>query len=160
MAEAYRAQEQRLVAIEEAHKAQQDQRLEDQAALIRSLQQAQRAEDKADVAEEKAVVAEQMAREAVNATGRQTLEEFVFGNRLLHQFPGKMTQDGHRIWPVEVNRLKGYCQAYGFEILKVPVTGKPWATENGYPVQALAWLAQHPTTKTQLTLVKEGMPAG
>ena len=130
-----------VAELKAQHEAHDRALIAQQAQTIQALQQSQHATD--------------MAREAVAATGRLTIEQFILGNKLLHQFPGKLDSAGRRSWPVEVDRLKGYCQAYGFEIIPIPVTGKSWPTENGYPIQALAWLCQHPTTKTQLTLVKE-----
>lgn len=113
---------------------------------------------RAERAEAKAEVAQEIAREAVAATGRMTLEAFILGNKLLPQFPGQLDKNGRRSWPTEVARLKNYCQAYGWEILPVPVVGKSWPTENAYPMQALAWLCRHPTSVQQITLVKEQPP--
>lgn len=131
---------------------------EAQLAAERAQEQAEAAQRQATRAEAKAEAAEQIAREAVAATGRMRLEEFILGNKLLPQFPGKLDKDGRRSWPTEVARLKSYCQAYGWEIIPVPVQGKPWPTENEYPIQALAWLCRHPTGATQLGLVKGHTP--
>jgi phage anti-repressor protein len=124
-----------------------------QLTAERAEAHAQAAQDQAKRAEDKAAEAEKMAREAVSATGRMTLEEFILGNKLLAQFPGKLDRNGRRSWPTEVARLKNYCQAYGWEIIPVTVYGKGWSTENQYPIQALAWLCRNPTTVTQLGLV-------
>jgi phage anti-repressor protein len=117
-------------------------------------EQAKVAQEQAQHAEKKAAEAEQIAREAVSATGRMTIEAFILGNKLLPQFPGRLDAQGRRSWPVEVARLKAYCQAHGWPIIRVEVHGKEWPEENGYPIQALAWLMRHPTGATQLGLVK------
>lgn len=115
---------------------------------------AQAAQVHAQQAEVKAEAAQEIAREAVDATGRMTLEVFILGNKLLQQFPGRLDAQGRRSWPVEGARLTNYCRAYGWEVVRVPVQGKPWPSENAYPVQALAWLCRHPVNLTQLELVK------
>jgi prophage antirepressor-like protein len=127
-------------------------RAEEQAKAAQ--EQAQVAQDQAQRAEKKAAEAEEIAREAVSATGRVTIEAFILGNKLLPQFPGRLDAKGRRSWPVEVARLKAYCQAHGWPILPVEVHGKNWPEENGYPIQALSWLMRHPTGATQLGLVK------
>jgi phage anti-repressor protein len=125
-----------------------------QLTAERAEEHAKIAQAQAERAEKRAAEAEEIAREAVSATGRMTIEAFILGNKLLPQFPGRLDAQGRRSWPVEVSRLKAYCQAHGWPILRVAVQGKEWPEENGYPIQALSWLMRHPTGATQLGLVK------
>jgi phage anti-repressor protein len=135
MAEAYRLQEQRVLVLEKAHQAQQEQRIEDQAALISLLQHAQRAETKADL--------------AIEDLHRMTVQEFILKNGLCRQFHPP-SYGGIGKW------LTDYSQRYGLRVRKAPVVGKPWDDENSYELQALgAWLDYEQRRPRQITLVKE-----
>lgn len=135
MAEAYRAQEQRLVAIEAAQRESQQQRLEDQTALIVSQQQAIDALQLATGANTKSDLALEDAH-------RMTLEEFVLKTGLVRQFPPSQYAT-YTTW------LRTFCRSYGLMIHKAPVYGKSWDEENSYPLAALAAWLRYETKKPQ-----------
>lgn len=135
MAEAYRLQEHRLLAVEAEQDASRQQRLEDQAALIASQQQAIAALQLATGADSKADLALEDAH-------RMTLEEFVLKNGLVRQFPPSHYAT-YTTW------LRTFCRSYGLSIQKAPVYGKSWDEENSYPLAALAAWLRYETKKPQ-----------
>lgn len=117
-AEAYRDLERRTTQLE----------ADAQAAATRAL-----------LAETTAAQAKVAADLALADTRHMSLEEFVIANHLLHQFP--LAE-----WSRLGKRLHDYCTLYNLPTYQVEVTGKPWATETTYPLQALGWLVRYPTT--------------
>lgn len=140
MAEAYRAQERRMLVIETAQHEQQQQFMAQQAALIESQAKAIEALTTANQAEAKADLALQEVK-------RQTVEEFILGNKLLAKFP---LSEWGRIgaW------LCNFCAMYNLEVLPVAVVGKVWSTEHSYPNAAFAaWLRYEQKRPRQIHLV-------
>ena len=112
----------------------------DEAALAR--QEAQAADARAIRAEAKADI-------ALEEVHRTTVETFILGNKLLPQFP-LSEWGGIGTW------LGNWCSMYNFEVLPVPVAGKPWPTEHTYPLQAFAaWLRHIQRKPQQINLVKK-----
>jgi prophage antirepressor-like protein len=107
-------------------------------------------------ARQAALVAETKADLALQDAHRMTLEDFILKNGLLRQFPAAQ-------WPTHTAWLKTFCQGWGLSIQKVPVYGKAWDHENGYPLSALgAWLRQATTQprQGQLTVLTKEPPHG
>jgi hypothetical protein len=141
MAEAYRVQEQRLYEIEAAQQAQHLQLIAHQETMILAQQQALAALTSSVRADEKATMALEDAH-------RMTLEEFLTKNGLLTKFVPSQR-------PTMIKWLKKFCQDYGLSMMKVPVVGKAWTEENGYPLQALAaWLRYEQTKPRQIRLIE------
>ena len=140
MAEAYLAQERRILALEavqrdeqQARLAQQDLVIASQAKAIEALNASLRAETKADM--------------ALDEAHRMTIEEFIVKNGLLRQFPATE-------WSRMAIWLGQFCQQWGLSMVPVPVMGKPWPTEKAYPWQALAALQRHECQRArQIALV-------
>jgi len=80
---------------------------------------------------------------ALEASKRMRIESFIVGNKLLHQFPGKIVR-GVRTWPEERRRLMWYCKHNHLRIVPIPVEDKEWESENTYPLQAFEWLLRFP----------------
>jgi phage anti-repressor protein len=109
--------------------------IETQAQTIQALQAAQQANAKAEL--------------ALEHSHTMTVEEFVMGNRLLHQFPPNQWRR-YAVW------LGKFCDAWGLPVLKVPVAGKAWTEENAYSIQAFSALLRHETKKPrQLAIVQK-----
>jgi P22_AR N-terminal domain len=142
MAVAYREQEQRIIALETERDTQRESLITQQAAIIETQRKAlagflmaARAEAKADV--------------ALEDLHRMTVEEYVIKNGLTRQYH---PPDYQRIgkW------VSHFCQQWGLEVPKAPVVGKPWDSENAYPLQAFAAFARYEQQRPkQITLVKE-----
>ena len=133
MAEAYRLQEQRLLAVEAAQQEDQRQRLEHQAALIASqsqaieaLQQSTRAETKAD--------------HALHGQEWVTLRQYACIHALEHQFPPS-DQHAFGTW------LSGYCLQNNIPIYEIRPADRAYAKENQYHAGTIAltlpsWLSR------------------
>mgnify|MGYP001611890435 CR=1 FL=1 len=124
-------------AVQKAHQQAildtQAQTIATQAQAIEALQQSVRAETKADM--------------ALDEAHRMTIEEFVVKNGLLHQFP-------ETAWKSMAAWLGTFCQQWGLTVVPMPVMGKRWVTENGYPWQALAALQRYECQRArQIALV-------
>lgn len=103
-------------------------------ATAEARDEATLARQEAHAAEMRAIRAETKADLALEDAHRMTVEEFVFKNGLYRQFPSSQFQ---RI----SNWLKAFCEQYALSFPKSPVYGKPWDSENSYPLQAIAaWL--------------------
>lgn len=113
MAEAYRAQEQRLIAVEAAQQLQALQLIEQQASVIAHLQLIVQANDKAD--------------HALQQQQWMTLREYVFTNDLTHQLPPTRANEYGK-W------LAGYCLEKNVPVRRIPIADRPYETENGYHV--------------------------
>jgi hypothetical protein len=130
MAEAYRDQERRLLALEAQDRARDKALIETQAKAIEAFMTAQHADTTANLALEDA--------------HRMTIEEWVMHNGMLQQFP--LTT-----WKAMSDWLRPFCLEHGLKIEKAAVPGKMWPEENTYPLVAFgAWLRhQHRRQRQQ-----------
>ena len=131
MAEAYRVQERRIVAIEADHQAQQNAIIASQAKAIEALQQAARAEQKADL--------------AFDNQNFWTVAEYVQYHDLRHQCPVSAYAEASR-------HLSQYCRRERLNYRdpavlprRIPVGERNWETEWGfhtsiYEAAFLPWL--------------------
>jgi phage anti-repressor protein len=118
MAEAYRSQERRLVAIEIVQQETQRQRLEEQAALILSQQQAIDALQRATTADNKADL-------ALYGQAWLTIRQYCLIHGLEHQFPESL-QQAYGTW------LRGYCGEHNIPVYKANPADRPYNGENTY----------------------------
>jgi hypothetical protein len=149
------AREQQAIALEKQVTAPQVKNPAHQI-LIDTVVRLDAVEQRAQEAERRALVAETKADLALQDAHRMTLEDFILKNGLLRQFPAAQ-------WPTHTAWLKTFCQGWGLSIQKVPVYGKAWDHENGYPLSALgAWLRQATTQprQGQLTVLTKEPPHG
>ena len=132
MVESGRRQALEIHALKEEQDRQKDGLIASQQKAIEALQQASLANNKADI--------------ALEEVHRTTVEVFILGNKLLPQFP--MSEWGRiGAW------LGNWCSMYNMEVLPVPVVGKPWGTENSYPLPAFAaWLRMEQRKPHQVSL--------
>lgn len=149
MVETGRQQAEKLAAVDEAIRehnarqlAQQQEIIDLQSQQIESLKRSQAAETTSARADAKA----DMALDDVN---RMTVEDFIFKNGLVQQFPPP-------IWRGITKWLADFCQLYNLYVDKKPVVGKPWPEEKRYPLQAFqAWHRQALNRPQQIRLVDE-----
>jgi hypothetical protein len=142
MAEAYREQERRLLAVEAADRERQAALIEIQMQTIEALRRTRAIEVKTETQEvETAALAAQHERLSAQTQqntsaiqriteeeDRQTIEEYVVGNRLKPKMP-------ERLWGAYGKHLQKYCRDQGIALgPPVPVEGRPWKTETEYPL--------------------------
>jgi phage anti-repressor protein len=118
MAEAYRSQERRLVALEAAHQTSQQQRLEEQASIIASQQQAISALQLASAAETKADL-------AMMSQAWLTIRQYVLIHTLDHQLPESL-QKAYGLW------LRQYCGEHNIPVYKANPADRAYDSENTY----------------------------
>ena len=120
MAMAYREQEQRIKYLEAARVEQLEVLVATQAQALEALAKAQQAQDTSAL--------------ALSEMHCMTIEAYVYKNGLIHQYPPPPAPD----WKIMAKWLGDYCAYYTLQIRKVPVVGKRWPEENGYPLAAFA----------------------
>lgn len=126
MAEAYRQQERRILELENARVDQQQQLIDQQAALIAHLQLAQSAETKASMA-----LANQQWL---------TIRQYRYLNQLERQMPDSLCKSYGTF-------LTSYCLEHGIPVEERGVADRFWGKEHAYHAQAIldtlsGWLAR------------------
>jgi len=112
--------EQELLALQERDRQRDKMLIAQQSEIIRSLQQSQRAEEKASM--------------ALDDAHLMTIEEFIVGQKLVHQFPPNT-------WAQAGKWLSKFCSEWNLRSMPKPTPWKQWQSEQAYPTQALsAWL--------------------
>ena len=87
--------------------------------------------------------------EVITNRYRMTIEQFVGMQGLLHQIPPSS-------WQAMARWLTHYCATLNWDAPKIPVEGRPWKEEGGYPIEALMRYVEYLRKKPQqIRLVKE-----
>ena len=141
MAEAYRRQERKILAMEAEQTAQRDALIVQQAHVIQALQASQ------DAAYKIAQVYADM--------GEMTIRQYVYTYKLEHQMPPAVQR-------AYIPHLKEHCLRVNAPFYKVTPGDKSWDAENKYPVAEIkatleSWLKDR---HAQLALVPKPMPTG
>jgi hypothetical protein len=144
MAEAYRAQERRLLAVEGAQQAQQREIIAGQSATIEAQRQAIEALQQATQADAKSEMA---------LANQQwlTIREYVYLNTLQRQMAASACK-------AYGTYLTGYCLENGIPVRDQGVADRQWGTEHAYHIEAIAdtlpgWLARR-ESQTALRVVQ------
>lgn len=125
--------EQEVIALKERERQHDKQLIAQQAEIIRSLQQSQRAEE--------------MAAMALDDSQQMTIREFVTSGKLFRQLPPN-------IWGSGGGWLGNFCRERNLKCHPPKrVIGQKWATENQYPMVALlAWLTSEANKGKQISI--------
>jgi hypothetical protein len=102
-------------------------------AIIELVESVAQARIVADEAKLHAAQAEVKAEMAIRQQHWLTIQEYVYLEKLQHQFPAKL-------WPEFGRYLTGYCLEKGIPVRNMGIVGKPHPSEHGYHVEVLAEL--------------------